>query len=99
LKDINEKAKKDKEAQVQSGFVAQDVEKTAKSIGYNFSGVNVAESGVYSLSYAEFVVPLVKAVQELSAQNDTKDAAIASLQKQVDELTGLVNKLLEKQTK
>jgi hypothetical protein len=92
LKDKNEKAKKNKEAQVQSGFVAQDVEKTAKSIGYNFSGVNVDDSGSYSLSYGEFAVPLVKAVQELSAKND-------QLQKQVDELTGLVNKLLEKQTK
>ena len=89
LKDISEKARKSKEDLVQTGFVAQDVEKTAKSIGYKFSGVNVDESGIYSLSYAEFVVPLVKAVQELSDKND-------QLQKQVEELTGLVYKLLEK---
>ncbi|GHV08088.1 hypothetical protein FACS1894160_1780 [Bacteroidia bacterium] len=81
LKAQNEKAKKAKQEQVQTGFVAQDVEKTAKSIGYNFSGVNVDESGIYSLSYAEFVVPLVKAVQELKAQNDL-------LQKQINELKG-----------
>jgi len=81
LKDKTEKAKKDKEAQVQTGFVAQDVEKTAKSIGYNFSGVNADEKGIYSLSYAEFVVPLVKAVQELSAQNEL-------LQQQINELKG-----------
>ena len=92
LKDKIEKAKKDKQEQVQTGFVAQDVEKTAKSVGYNFSGVNVDEKGIYSLSYAEFVVPLVKSVQELSAKND-------QLQKQVDELTGLVNKLLANQAK
>jgi hypothetical protein len=89
LKDRSEKARKSKEDLVQTGFVAQDVEKTAKSIGYKFSGVNVDESGIYSLSYAEFVVPLVKAVQELSDKND-------QLQKQVEELTGLVYKLLEK---
>jgi len=83
LKDKNEKAKKDKEAQVQTGFVAQDVEKTAKSISYNFSGVNVDEKGIYSLSYAEFVVPLVKAVQELSEQNK-------QLQQQIDELKSLL---------
>jgi len=81
LKDKNEKARKNKEAQVQTGFIAQDVEKTAKSIGYNFSGVNADEKGVYSLSYAEFVVPLVKAVQELSAQNEL-------LQQQINELKG-----------
>jgi hypothetical protein len=41
------------------------------------------------LRYAEFVVPLVKAVQELSAQNDR-------LQAQVNELTELVVSLQEK---
>jgi hypothetical protein len=35
-------------------------------------------------------------VQELSEQNDAKDAAIVTLQKQVDELSKLVNRLLEK---
>jgi hypothetical protein len=43
------------------------------------------------------VVPLVKAVQELSEQNDTKDAAIVSLQAQVNELAKLVYLLLEKE--
>jgi len=89
LKDKNEKARKDKQDQVQTGFVAQDVEKAAKKVGYNFNGVNVDEKGIYSLSYAEFVVPLVKAVQELSEKND-------QLQEQVNELTGLVNKLTGK---
>ena len=81
LKDKNEKAKKAKEEQVQTGFVAQEVEKIAKKIGYDFSGVNVDEKGIYSLSYAEFVVPLVKAVQELSKQNE-------QLQQQINELKG-----------
>jgi hypothetical protein len=79
LKDLNEKARKAKEEQVQTGFIAQDVEKAAKSVGYDFSGVNADESGLYSLSYAEFVVPLVKAVQELREQNDL-------LQQQINEL-------------
>jgi prefoldin subunit 5 len=48
---------------------------------------------IYGLRYAEFVVPLVKAVQELSEQNEAKDAAIASLQAQVNELTHVVNEL------
>ena len=81
LKDKNERAKKDKQDEVQTGFVAQDVEKAAKSIGYNFNGVNVDGKGIYSLRYAEFVVPLVKAVQELSAQNEW-------LQEQINQLLG-----------
>jgi hypothetical protein len=79
LIEINKKARAAKEKQIQTGFIAQDVEKIAKSIGYDFSGVDVDEIGIYGLRYAEFVVPLVKAVQELSAQ--------------VTELTALVNSL------
>jgi len=96
LKDKNDKAKKAKEEQVQTGFVAQDVEKAAKKVGYNFNGVNVDESGIYSLSYGEFVVPLVKAVQELSEKNDAKDAAIASLQEQIDKLSKRIEQLENK---
>ena len=51
-----------------TGFIAQEVEEAAQAIDYNFSGVHHStdEVGIYSLRYAEFVVPLVKAVQELS---------------------------------
>jgi trimeric autotransporter adhesin len=60
---------KDIEQQRISGFLAQEVEVAARASGYDFSGVQ--KSGdVYSLSYAEFVVPLVKAVQELNERND-----------------------------
>jgi len=86
LKDISEKAKKAKEEQVQTGFVAQDVEKMAKRIGYKFSGVNVDEMGIYSLSYAEFVVPLVKAVQELSEQNGKLQETIDKLNTRIEQL-------------
>ncbi len=52
-----------------SGFLAQDVEKAAKSVGYDFSGVDAPtnDASLYGLRYAEFVVPLVKAVQEQQA--------------------------------
>jgi hypothetical protein len=50
----------------QSGFLAQEVEQAAVESGYDFSGVStpINEHTPYSLSYAQFVVPLVKAVQE-----------------------------------
>ena len=42
------------------------MEQAAQEIGYNFSGVDVPknEQDRYGLRYAEFTVPLVKAVQE-----------------------------------
>jgi hypothetical protein len=89
---INKKSREAKEKIVYTGFIAQDVEKTAQSIGFDFSGVDVPpnDNTLYGLRYSEFVVPLVKSVQELSEQN-------ASLQSQVDKLTELVNLLLDKE--
>lgn len=50
----------------QSGFIAQEVEAAAKEVGYDFNGVQIPQNsdGHYSLAYSQFVVPLVKAVQE-----------------------------------
>ncbi len=81
-------ARKEKEKFVYTGFVAQDVEKAAKEIGYDFSGVDIPKNDddVYGLRYAEFVVPLVKAVQELSKEND-------ELKSRLDKLEALLTKL------
>ncbi len=62
-----------------TGFVAQDVEAAAKKISYEFSGLDKTGK-IMGLRYSEFVVPLVKAVQELSASNDLKDEKITALE-------------------
>jgi trimeric autotransporter adhesin len=69
-----------------SGFMAQDVEQIANEIGYNFSGVDkpANDKDFYGLRYAEFVVPLVKAVQE-------QQEIIEDLQRQIDELKTVIN--------
>ena len=55
-----------KSAYTQTGFIAQEVEVAARQVGYDFSGVDAPQNadGLYGLRYAEFTVPLVKAVQE-----------------------------------
>ncbi|MEO8712678.1 MAG: tail fiber domain-containing protein, partial [Parafilimonas sp.] len=75
-------ARKAKEQIIYTGFVAQDVEKTAKQIGYDFSGVDAAKNDkdLYGLRYSDFVVPLVKAVQELSIENDSLKQSNTALQ-------------------
>lgn len=53
------------------GFIAQEVEAASKESGISFSGVDAPEAGedgLYGLRYAEFVVPLTRAVQDLHAQ-------------------------------
>jgi hypothetical protein len=53
----------------QSGFVAQEVVEAAQAVGYDFNGVHVPvnDEDNYSIAYSQFVVPLVKAVQEQQA--------------------------------
>jgi hypothetical protein len=88
-------ARAQKQQVVYSGFVAQDVEKAAKELNYDFSGVDAPKNDhdMYGLRYAEFVVPLVKAVQELSAMNDEKDKQIDYLQQQINELKILMGNI------
>ena len=84
-----------KEKMVYSGFVAQEVEKAAEESGYDFSGVDKPknENDFYGLRYAEFVVPIVKAVQEQQAMiekqqqiNDKLQTLIEEQQKKIEEL-------------
>lgn len=64
-----------------TGFLAQEVEAAAQSSGFDFSGVSAPANArtPYSIRYAEFVVPLVKAVQEQQAQLGQQTQLLASL--------------------
>jgi hypothetical protein len=99
MKSIFTEAIKIKEQIAYTGFVAQEVEVAAKAIGYDFSGVDVPknEYGLYGLRYAEFVMPLVKAVQELDEiQNSrfkTQNEEIAKLKEENMELRERLAKL------
>ena len=72
-------------SEVASGFIAQEVEVAATESGYDFSGVDKPqnEGDPYGLRYADFVVPLVKAVQEL-------DRKVEILQKENEALKAQV---------
>ena len=86
-------AKKKTKKKIQTGFVAQEVEATAKEISYQFDGVNAPqnETDNYSISYSQFVPSLVKAVQEL----DKKTQEIDELKEEVEELKKLVQSLVQ----
>jgi hypothetical protein len=83
---------------VRSGFIAQEVQQAAEDNEYHFSGVDIpeSESDLYGLRYAEFVVPLVKAVQELSASNDALRNMIEDLRQENQEIRSSLNALLGK---
>jgi len=88
-----------------TGFIAQDVELAALSVGYDFSGVDKPknENDFYGLRYAEFVVPLVKGMQEQQAiiQSLTQDnakikAENAELKSDIDQIKAMLNKIAQK---
>lgn len=87
-RDVMNKAMAEKEQITYTGFIAQEVETAAKATGYDFSGVDIPKSAkeVYGLRYEEFVIPLVKAVQEQQQMLDTDDSRLTSLQQQLQAL-------------
>ena len=74
----------------QTGFIAQEVEEAAKKAGYNFSGVYSPDkdnnTDTYGISYYQFVVPLVKAVQEQQAMIEAQKQANETLLKRIETL-------------
>jgi len=81
-----DEALKENEQIRHTGFVAQEVEKSAKELGFNFSGVDAPknQNDVYGLRYSEFVVPLVKAVQEQQAIIEKQQHQIDDLKKELE---------------
>jgi len=72
-----------------TGFIAQEVEAASDALGYDFSGIDKPseENDPYALRYAEFTVPLVKAVQE-------QQEMIRALQEQAERQQALIDTLL-----
>jgi len=104
-KEQNWASKYDIEQIKMTGFLAQEVEQAAKESGYNFSGVRQekGQNKMYSISYAQFVVPLVKSVQEQQAEiiqlqqsNQKLKQANIRLQNQYDALRQRLIKLEKK---
>ncbi len=76
------------------GFIAQEVEALIQSLGVEFNGVDAPENedDYYGIRYSQFVMPLVKAVQEL---NEKLEQENATLKAQNDEMLKRIEKLEE----
>jgi len=81
------------EQETRIGFVAQDVEAAANECGFVFPGLDVPTNSneVYCLRYTDFIMPIVKSIQELNNTIDslktlqkTSDNLIADLQQQIN---------------
>ena len=69
-----------------TGFLAQEVEDAMKKTGYNFTGIEIPKNSneVYSLRYIDFIMPLVKSIQE-------QQEMIVKLEEKIEVLSKLLN--------
>ena len=51
-----------------NGLIAQEVKESMDELGVEFSGWNESSNSKQGIQYATLVMPLIKAVQELSAE-------------------------------
>lgn len=80
---------------IQSGFIAQEVEKAANELGYAFSGIETPENDQshYGIRYAEFVVPLVKGMQEQQEMIEVLNLMVQKQNEQIEELQTQIESL------
>ncbi len=72
----------------ETGFSAQEAEQALHKTVFSFNVVDKPnnERALYGLRYADFVVPLVKAVQELQVIIDTQQKLIEQQEKRLNAL-------------
>jgi len=78
-----EPIKDDEKENVFDGLIAQEVEAVCNELGVSFSGheVSTSQGNKQSIQYEALTMPLIKAVQELSAQ-------VTTLQQEINTLKG-----------
>ena len=82
LKPVSYKWNKD-DGKTHYGLIAQDIEETVLTEGKeitDFGFIDKPKEGQMSLAYNELISPLIKAVQELSAENTTLKARLDALE-------------------
>ncbi len=85
-----------KAQEIQTGFIAQEIEEAMLASNYDFAGLVKPEDLTkdnYKVSYVTFVVPLVQAVQEQQEVIDAQHKKIELLESRLSKLESLVEGL------
>jgi hypothetical protein len=101
---VNKMDHSDAELTRYTGFIAQEVEQAMRESGFQFTGIDIPKTSneVYALRYTEFIMPMVKAIQEqqsmieeLTINNDDSKSEVEKLKQENAEME-LRLKALEK---
>ncbi|RXR24073.1 tail fiber domain-containing protein [Flavobacterium stagni] len=82
---------------VRTGFLAQDVEKICNDLGYNFDGLHIPDANNptdnYGIAYSQFIMPLVKAVQEQQVIIENQKIELEKLQNEINKIRDLEQRI------
>ena len=86
LKTATYNYKADTNKRHRDGLIAQDVEQALKELGVNFSGLITDDDKdkTLNLSYSDFVLPLINAVQELYKRNQVLESTVNELKAKIE---------------
>ena len=86
---------------IHSGFLAQDIEKVCQELKYDFDGLHIPDTknqtDHYSVAYSQFIMPMVKAIQEQQEIIEQQNNELEQLKSEIKQLKTLEEriKLLE----
>lgn len=91
LRPVDYFRKNDTSKKRETGLIAQEVGEVLKKIGYENTGMLTKDdNGYYSLRYNDFIAPIIKSIQEISATTDSTTERIKKLENENKSLVELV---------
>ncbi len=85
--------KNDESKKTEYGFIAQELDKTLNDFGAINNGIITKDDeGMLSVRYNDLLAPMVKAIQELTEENDKLKAKNEDLEKRLEKIEEKLNK-------
>ena len=82
---------------IRTGFLAQDVEKICNDLGYNFDGLHIPDASNptdnYGIAYSQFIMPIVKAVQEQQVIIENQKTELEQLKSELEKYKSLEDRI------
>ncbi|HRG18789.1 MAG TPA: tail fiber domain-containing protein [Flavobacterium lutivivi] len=82
---------------VRTGFLAQDVEKICNDLDYNFDGLHIPDANNptdnYGIAYSQFIMPIVKAVQEQQEIIEKQKTELEQLKSELEKYKSLEERI------
>ena len=86
----------DEKQRTEYGFIAQDIENVLKEAGVENAGmITIDDAGRYELRYNDLLAPMVKAIQELKAENEIVKSENEELKARLTKIEQIQNILLK----